>query len=130
MDISVSLQCNASLCQAELQTGPRRQALTFTSTGQGCAVNGGELLLLALATCYCNDLYREAQQRGIRIDAISVSASARFPGVGLAATDIRYHARIDSSATPAQLQRLLEHTDSVAEVHNTVRSGCMVQRTP
>ncbi|MFO1303620.1 MAG: hypothetical protein U1F54_07795 [Burkholderiales bacterium] len=26
----------------------------------GSSANGGELLCLALATCYCNDVYREA----------------------------------------------------------------------
>ena len=32
------------------------------SPGRGSAVNGGEFLVLALATCYCNDLYREAER--------------------------------------------------------------------
>ena len=29
-------------------------------SGFGSSINGGELLTLALATCFCNDLYREA----------------------------------------------------------------------
>jgi hypothetical protein len=33
--------------------------------GGGSSANGGELLCLALATCYCNDVYREAKKRGI-----------------------------------------------------------------
>jgi len=28
------------------------------ATGYGSSINGGELLLLALATCFCNDIYR------------------------------------------------------------------------
>lgn len=36
-------------------------------SGLGSSVNGGELLFLALATCYCNDIYREAAKRGIAV---------------------------------------------------------------
>jgi organic hydroperoxide reductase OsmC/OhrA len=94
--------------------------------GQGSAVNGGEFLMLALATCYCNDLYREAARLGIPIDGVEVEASARFDGVGLAATDIRYRARIDSPADASVIDELLRRTDAVAEVHNPIRSGAAV----
>lgn len=96
------------------------------TSGQGSAVNGGELLMLALATCYCNDLYREAARLGITLDAVEVEATARFPGIGLAATDIRYRAKVSSPADPATIAELLRQTDAVAEVHNTVRSGVPV----
>ncbi|MBS0448208.1 MAG: OsmC family protein [Proteobacteria bacterium] len=92
----------------------------------GSAVNGGEFLMLALATCYCNDLYREAARLGIAIDGVEVAASAEFAGRGLAATDIRYRARIRSAATPAEIDELLRQTDAVAEVHNTLRNGAPV----
>ena len=31
--------------------------------GFGSSINGGELLFLSLATCFCNDIYREATHR-------------------------------------------------------------------
>lgn len=83
--------------------------------------------MLALATCYCNDLYREAQRLGIQIEAAEVEATAEFPGIGLAATDITYTAKIRSSASPELVQRLLRETDAVAEVHNTVRAAIPVR---
>jgi organic hydroperoxide reductase OsmC/OhrA len=95
--------------------------------GLGSAVNGGEFLMLALATCYCNDLYREAERLGISIDTVEVEAQAEFRGVGLAATDIRYRAKVASSAPPAQITELLRETDAVAEIHNTIRSGVPVE---
>lgn len=98
--------------------------------GRGSSVNGGELLMLALATCYCNDLYREALRLGIPIEAVEVEATAEFPGVGLAATGIRYLAKIDSPAPEADILQLLRETDAVAEVHNTLRSGVPVQLRP
>ncbi len=83
--------------------------------------------MLALATCYCNDLYREAERLGIAIEGAEVEASGEFPGVGLAAKNISYRAKVHSSATAAEIQRLLQETDAVAEVHNTVRSGVPVR---
>jgi len=104
-------------------------ALRAKPSGQGCAVNGGELLMLALATCYCNDLYREAERLGISIDGVEVEARARFAGVGLAATDIRYTARVQSAAAATAIAELLRHTDAVAEIHNTLRAGTSVTLT-
>lgn len=83
--------------------------------------------MLALATCYCNDLYREAARLGIPLEGVEVEASAQFPGVGLAATDIRYRACVASSAPAAAVSELLRRTDAVAEVHNTVRAGVPVE---
>ena len=97
-------------------------------TGHGSALNGGELLMLALATCYCNDLYREAQRLGIAIDGCQVIARASFDGIGVAAESITYCARVDSSAPARDIERLLSETDRLAEVHNTLRQGCRVQR--
>ncbi|MDQ3277580.1 MAG: OsmC family protein [Bacteroidota bacterium] len=38
--------------------------------GFGSSVNGGELLFLSLATCFCNDLYREAAKRKVAITSV------------------------------------------------------------
>jgi uncharacterized OsmC-like protein len=83
--------------------------------------------MLALATCYGNDLYREAARLGISIRGIEVVAEADFEGIGLAATNIRYRAKVDSAATGAEIERLLRETDAVAEIHNTIRSGARVE---
>jgi len=83
--------------------------------------------MLAVATCYCNDLYRESARLGISLDGVEVTATATFAGVGLAASDIRYGARVHSSAPPAEIAELLRQTDAVAEVHNTIRKGVSVE---
>src|SRR5262249_20798980 len=108
----------------------RRIDVPAKSGARGSSVNGGEFLMLALATCYCNDIYREAARLGIEVDAVDVEATARFDGVGLAAANIQYRARIDSPAAPEQIARLLKETDAVAEVHNTVRAGGSVELVP
>lgn len=96
--------------------------------GAGSSVNGGELLMLALATCYCNDLYREAARLKITLQAVEVEASADFDGIGLAARNIRYRARVDSPAPESRIAELLEQTDAVAEIQNTLRAGAVVVR--
>lgn len=98
--------------------------------GGGSAVNGGELLALALATCYCNDLYREAAAMGLVLDAVEVTAVAEFAEIGRAAIDVRYRARVESAAPAAVVEDLLRRTDAVAEVHNTLRAGIAVTREP
>ncbi len=101
-------------------------AVPVKPSGQGSGVNGGEFLMLALATCYCNDLYREAARLGLSVESVEVKASAEFPGVGLAATNISYWAKVSSPCSAAQIEELLRVTDAVAEIHNTVRSGASV----
>lgn len=108
------------------ETTAQSLAIPAKSTGKGSAVNGGEFLMLALATCYCNDLYREAARLNIPIDSVEVEASAQFPGVGLAATNIRYRAHVSSPADASAVADLLRQTDAVAEVHNTIRNGTAV----
>jgi hypothetical protein len=82
--------------------------------------------MLALATCYGNDLYREAARLGVVVRGLEVIAEADFEGVGMAAMNIRYRARVDSSSSAQEIQRLLVETDAVAEIHNTVRAGVSV----
>jgi len=96
--------------------------------GVGSGVNGGEFLMLALATCYCNDLYREAARLGLQLDGVEVEATADFAGIGLAASDIRYRAWVNSPEPAAAIEALLAATDAVAEVHNTLRAGVAVTR--
>jgi len=130
MRISATVDSSAARHAVSVETDGNGQALAVPAkpSGQGSAVNGGEFLMLALATCYCNDLYREAQRLGIAIDGAHVRASAEFAGVGLAASDIRYTASIRSSASADDIARLLRETDAVAEVHNTIRAGVPVTR--
>ena len=95
-------------------------------SGLGSSVNGGELLFLALATCYCNDLYREAVARNITLHAVDVEVSGEFGGRGEPATGITYRATVRADASEADVAALLAATDRVAEIQNTVRQGCPI----
>jgi uncharacterized OsmC-like protein len=132
MKISAMVNNTPDTHKVQVHTESTSQSLTIPpgKTGRGSGVNGGEFLMLALATCFCNDLYREAAKMGIEIDGVEVEAVADFPGPGLAATGICYRARVSSPAAPDLIAALLRHTDAVAEVHNTVRTGIPVELLP
>jgi organic hydroperoxide reductase OsmC/OhrA len=133
MKISARVRNQGASHSVLVTTSGRSQALPVPAKaqGRGSAVNGGEFLMLALATCYCNDLYREAARLQVELDAVTVEAEADFDGVGLAAANIRYRARIESStATSQRIEQLLRETDAVAEVHNTLRTGAQVNLQP
>ena len=112
-----------------LSTNGQRHTLAIPpkQSGFGSSANGGELLALALATCYCNDFYREAAARGIQVQAVEVEVDAEFGGVGEPARRISYRTAISADAPDDVVRQLAEHTDRVAEVHNTLRLGMPVQ---
>ncbi|HVW97845.1 MAG TPA: OsmC family protein [Mucilaginibacter sp.] len=95
-------------------------------SGYGSSVNGGELLLLALATCFCNDLYREASKRNIAIAGVSVACTGEFGSEGEPGFNFRYTANVESDAPKAVIDELIRDTDQVAEIHNTLRKGINV----
>jgi organic hydroperoxide reductase OsmC/OhrA len=132
MRIAASVHNSGRDHRVTVTTGDVAQGLLIGAkdAGRGSSVNGGEFLMLALATCFCNAIYREAARLGIGVDGVDVEAEADFAGVGLAARNIRYRARVDSPAPRADVEALLRQTDAVAEVQNTVRSGAVVALMP
>ncbi len=96
-------------------------AIPPKATGYGSSANGGELLFLALATCYCNDVYREAAAQGIEVTGVEVEVNGDFGGPGEPARNVTYRATITGKASPAALEALARHTDTVTEIQNTLR---------
>jgi len=103
----------------DLEVAPR-------DSGFGSRANGGELLCLALATCYCNDIYREASRRGLDVTGVEVRADAEFGAEGQPASRLSYSVSVRARATESAIRDLIMHTDKVAEVHNTLRLGIPV----
>jgi len=96
------------------------------ATGFGSTANGGELLFLALATCYCNDIYREAAKRGINVVRVEVEVAGEFGVEGEPARSVTYGAKVWAHAPDDAIRELMAHTDQVAEVQNTLRTGAPV----
>ena len=99
-------------------------------SGIGSSVNGGEALFLALATCYCNDVFREAAREGIDIVEVEVQVYGEFGGVGEPARNVHYSCSAKArNAEQIDIENLLRHTDTVAEIQNTLRLGMPVVLT-
>ena len=123
MEISARVVNKSGEHEVLLSTDAREQSLQIVpkQEGFGSSVNGGGLLFLALATCYCNDLYREAKKRGIELNSVEVQVSGEFSGEAAPARNIQYTASVSGSAPDSELLALMRHTDSVAEIQNTLR---------
>lgn len=128
MKISAKVTNSFQHHEVQLSTNGKTQSLAIPGkpSGYGSAVNGGELLFLALATCYCNDLYREAAKRNIALTRVQVEASGEFGQAGQPGFNITYRAQIEGETSDEVLQELKEYTDQVSEIQNTLREGVKV----
>lgn len=84
-------------------------------------------MFAALATCFCNDLYREAAKRGIGVQEVTVDVTGTFGNPGEPARDITYRVQVRADAPQAEIDDLIRTTDAVTEIQNTVRAGCAVR---
>ena len=125
MKVSASLKNKQNTNEIILTTNSDSKTILIPSksTGYGSSVNGAELLLLSLATCFCNDIYREAVKRNITVTEVNVEFSGDFGAEGEPGTNFQYRPVIKSDAAPEQLEELIRHTDAVAEIHKTLRQG-------
>lgn len=108
----VTLRTNESVHSIDIPPKP---------TGYGSSANGGELLFLALAACYCNDIYREAAKRNIKVDRVEVDVDGDFGAEGEPARNVTYHAKVFAQAGEEEIQDMMRFMDTVAEIHNTLR---------
>jgi organic hydroperoxide reductase OsmC/OhrA len=128
------------LIQASVENERGRHGVVLTTNGNthslsisprvsgfGSIANGGELLCLAMATCYCNDIYREAEKRAIEVIRVDVQAQAEFGDPGAPASRLSYRVTVLARAPERDIRDLILHTDGVAEVQNTLRRGMSVQ---
>jgi uncharacterized OsmC-like protein len=112
----------AAIEKSSNSTTPRALAASVAAAlGFGSSANGGELLFLALATCFCNDIYREAAKREIEVEHIEVDVDGQFGAEGEPATHVTYRARVVAHAAEAEIRALMQHTDALAEIQNTLR---------
>lgn len=128
MNISATVKSKYQQLKATVRTNDAVKEIQISPkpAGYGSSVNGGELLMLALATCYCNDIYREAAKRNITVSDVWVEASGEFGAEGEPGSNFRYQVHIVSDAPATEIDELVKHTDTVAEIHNTLRKTVSV----
>lgn len=128
MNIASVVKNNALIHEVTVVTEGNAKIISIPGKPMGgSAVNGGELLFLSLATCFCNDLYREAARRNMKLDEVEVAVSGEFGKEGEPGFNIQYEAKVTSSgSTDHEINDLIRDVDRVAEIHNTLRKGVAV----
>lgn len=123
MKISARVENSENQHQVTLTTNNNSHSIVIPPkpTGFGSSANGGELLFLALATCYCNDIYREAAKRNIKVEKVEVEVDGDFGAEGEPAKNVAYKAKVYSKANEQEIRELMKHTDTVTEIQNTLR---------
>ncbi|MGI8484096.1 MAG: OsmC family protein [Thermomicrobiales bacterium] len=123
MKISAQVQNREGKHHATVTTNGNAHAIAIPprASGFGSSANGGELLFLALATCYCNDIYREAAKRGIQVEQVDVDVDGEFGAEGEPAANVTYRAKVVANATEAEIEDLMRQADTLAEIQNTLR---------
>ncbi|GAB2801496.1 hypothetical protein GCM10027275_54570 [Rhabdobacter roseus] len=129
MNISATIKNEFQLNSISVATEGRQKTLVVPAkdNGFGSSVNGGELLFLSLAICFCNDVYREANKSKLNITSVEVTVSGEFGKEGEPASHIVYTVRVQSpTLSDQEITDLIAHVDTIAEVHNTLRKGVAV----
>ncbi|HWD90640.1 MAG TPA: OsmC family protein [Mucilaginibacter sp.] len=123
--MSAHIRSSLNKHEAEVQTAGsvKTMQIAVKPTGFGSSVNGGELLLLSLATCFCNDIYREAAKRNIAVSNVEVEVTGEFGAEGEPGFNFQYKANVTADASQEEIEALINHTDTIAEIHNTLRKG-------
>jgi organic hydroperoxide reductase OsmC/OhrA len=129
LKISAKVRNSQHSHQVTLQTNDHSHSIVIPPKpdGIGSNANGGEVLFLALATCYCNDIYREAAKLGIKVERVEVVVEGEFGDPGQPASNVSYRAAVAARASQQEIRDLMKHTDRVAEIQNTLRIGTPVE---
>jgi uncharacterized OsmC-like protein len=129
MKIAASIKNNSGSNDIVVSTEGSEKKLLIAAKpdGKGSSVNGGELLFLSLATCFCNDVYREAAKRKMNVQGVNVEVNGNFGKVGEPGSNITYAVTVEAPEhTAAEINDLIQYVDQIAEIHNTLRRGATV----
>lgn len=126
MSATITSKLNQHDIKVQTNDSAKEMNIAVKSTGYGSSINGGELLLLSLATCFCNDIYREAAKRNIEVSGVDVEFTGEFGAEGEPGSNFNYKANVSSNAPQTEIDDLITHTDRIAEIHNTLRKGLSI----
>ena len=110
-------------------SGPRTLTIDRSKEADGLSLgfNGGELLLLAIGGCYSNDIFREAAKRSIAVRNVQITVEADWGGDPVRAQNVSFSVVVEADAGEQEILDLIQHTDRVAEIPNSLRLGTDVK---
>ncbi len=102
----------------------------WTSTGMSVRgdFTGVHVMHLAVACSVLDDVYREADRRGVQVNGVHVTAEGGFDADTWLSTGVEYAVAIDSALLPEAVDRLVGAVERVAAVPRALRQGVGVRR--
>jgi putative redox protein len=97
--------------------------------GGGLGFSGGQLLYMAIAACWSNDLYREAATMGIELAGVEITVDGDFPARGSGSTPITVEVMVRSSAPEDRVRELIAEVERVAEIPRAIRDATPIELT-
>ena len=131
MKYSASMQSIDGRLDVLMKKGDKENTIEIAPQhkGFGSSISGGEILFLAIATCYCNDIYREGMKLGIKVDSVEVDVDGDYMAAGEPATNVTCRIKVIAQASEDGIRKLIEHTDSIAEIPMSLRRGTPISLT-
>ena len=128
--IKVNIFTKKDVNNVFLETNNKKQQISIPpkENGYGSSTNGGEMLFLALATCFTNDIYRESNYMNIKVDEVSSEVTGEFGSKsGSIAENVVYNVQVKADTSEKDIEKLIRYTDTVSEIQNTLRKGIEVK---
>lgn len=94
--------------------------------GQGLGYGGGQLLLLSVGACYCNNLFYAAEERGLTIKSVAIEVTGRWTEEPMVSEGIVISPKVEAEASEAEILDLMTHANDVSTVGNSLRQGVSV----
>jgi uncharacterized OsmC-like protein len=98
--------------------------------GGGLGFSGGQLLYMAIAACWSNDLYREAATMGIELHGVEITVDGDFPARGEGSTPITVDVVVRSPAPEDRVRELIAEVERVAEIPRAISEGPPIEIRP
>ncbi len=131
MNIIARLNNHSNIHSVTVETNGVMRELSIPVKRIGFRLGGERwwLLCLALATYFCNDLYREALKKGLRSGTLELRlrlslARLEHPDI-ISGIQLKWKEMLH----PKKIEALIRYTDTVSEIQNTLRHGASVVLT-
>jgi uncharacterized OsmC-like protein len=131
MKISAAIKSKLNWLETIVETNGESKTIAIAPgvDGYGSSLKGGELLLVSLATCYCNNIHREAIKRELPVAVVEVIFTGEFEVEGEPGANSQYKVNVWSGASQNEIETLINYTDTIAVVQNILRKGLSITLT-
>ncbi|MGE5449572.1 MAG: OsmC family protein [Bacteroidales bacterium] len=129
MKVSATVKSSVDHHEIVVKTNGNEKVMQLSarSSGHESSISGGELLMLSMATCFCDEFYREAIKRNLQISGVEIIVNGEFGAEGEPGTNFTCSVKVASDEPEDEINDLIQYTDQAAEIQKTLRKGVSVK---